>query len=145
MSNEKPLDPQRAEVRERLFGGEGSVSVWDLGRGALVPPFTAVVFAELSPGGSVGRHQQASDDELVIVLQGEGVLYVDGRAAACGRGSVVGLAKGSVLEIDNASIEAPLQYVIVKARRGAESKAVEPIDDRAHVPEVVEVDGHEVR
>lgn len=117
MSDEKPLDPERAEVRDRLFGGEGSVSVWDLGKGALVPPFSAVVFAVLSPGARVGRHRQESDDELVIVLEGEGVLYVDGRAAACVPGSVVGLAKGAVLEIDNASIEAPLRYVIVKARR----------------------------
>lgn len=109
-----PLAASRAEVRPALFGGEGEVRVWDLG--PVVPPFTAVVFAELSPSGRVGRHQQTTDDELVIVLEGEGVLYVDGAAQACMRGSVVSLPRGGVLEIDNASTEQALRYVIVKAR-----------------------------
>jgi quercetin dioxygenase-like cupin family protein len=118
-----PLDRERAEVRTALFGGEGDVTVWGLGTGssrgesALVPPFSAVVMAELASGGRVGKHRQDGQDELVIVLDGEGVLYVDGQANACVAGSVVGLAAGSVLEIDNASPTEALRYLIVKARR----------------------------
>lgn len=108
------LDPKRASAREKLFGGTGTVRVWDLG--ARTPPFTAVLYCELDPGGRVGKHRQDADEEIVIVVEGEAVLYVDGKANACGRGGAVALPKGAVLEIDNASADAPVRYLIVKAR-----------------------------
>lgn len=119
----RPLDPARASVRTSLFGGEGSVRVWAL---APVPaPFTVALHCELDPGGRVGAHAQQSDDEIVIVTAGEGVLYVDGRAHPCVPGSLVALPLGARLEIDNASTTEPLVYLIVKARRPAEAVEVE--------------------
>jgi quercetin dioxygenase-like cupin family protein len=109
-----PLDPSRASARRELFGGKNTVRVWDLG--ALTPPFTAVLFCELEPGGRVGAHRQEHDDEVVVVVAGEAVLYVDGRAHGCVPGGAVALPRGSLLEIDNASVEAPVRYLIVKAR-----------------------------
>jgi quercetin dioxygenase-like cupin family protein len=110
-----PLDPSRADVRTGLFGGEGTVRVWDLG--ARTPPFTAVLYCELEGGARVGAHRQQGDDEIVIVVGGEGVLYVEGRPHACAAGSAVPLPDGATLEIDNASAAEPLRYLIVKARR----------------------------
>lgn len=110
-----PLEPARAAVRSDLFGGQGVVRVWDLG--ARTAPFSAVLHCELDPGGRVGKHRQDTDDEVVIVVGGEGVLYVDGRAHAAMRGTAVALPLGCDLEIDNASPSAPLTYLIVKARR----------------------------
>ena len=109
-----PLDPTRADVRRDLFGGEGVVRVWDLG--AAPAPFTAVLYCELAAGGRVGEHVQQSDDELIVVLAGEAVLYVDGRAHGCVAGNCVGLPLGARLAIDNASMDAPVRYLIVKAR-----------------------------
>ncbi len=106
------------EIRERLFGGEGSVGVASL-VGALTPPFTAALFCELSPGGSVGAHRQADDDEIVIALDGEASIYVDKVVRAVGPLDVVSLKHGSTLEIANASLEHPFRYLIVKARRAA--------------------------
>ncbi len=111
--NDDPLDPTRADARHALFGGEGTVRVWDLG--ARVAPFTAVLYCELEPGGRVGRHVQERDPEIVVVVEGEAVLRVDGRARACVRGGAVALPLGATLEIDNASIDAPVRYLIVKA------------------------------
>jgi quercetin dioxygenase-like cupin family protein len=115
MTVRDPLDPARASVRPALFGGEKAVHVWDCG--ARTAPFTAVLFCRLEPGGRVGKHRQDTDDEVVVVVGGEGVLYVDGAAHAAMRGSAVALPLGSTLEIDNASLDAWLEYVIVKARR----------------------------
>lgn len=95
--------------------------VWDLG--ARTAPFTAVLWCELEPGGRVGKHRQDTDDEVVIVVEGEGVLYVDGKAFASVRGSAVALPLGGALEIDNASADTPLRYVIVKARRQSSSSS----------------------
>ena len=111
-----PLDPSRASVRRELFGGTGAVRVWDLG--GTTPPFTAVLFCELDPLGRVGEHVQREDQEVVVVLSGEAVLYVDGRPHGCVPGSAVALPLGSRLSIDNASPKEPVRYVIVKARIG---------------------------
>ncbi len=109
-----PLAPERATVRTALFGGERAVRVWDLG--ARTPPFTAVLHCELEPGGRVGEHVQETDDEVVIVVSGEATIYVDGVAHGSVPGTAVALALGSRLAIDNASPDAPVRYLIVKAR-----------------------------
>lgn len=109
-----PLDPARGDPRAALFGGEGVVRVWDLG--GRVGALSAVLWCELEPGGRVGRHVQSHDDEVVIVVEGEGVIYVQGQPTACVRGSAVALPLGRTLEIDNASRTEPLRYLIVKAR-----------------------------
>jgi uncharacterized cupin superfamily protein len=117
MTLRDPLDPSRCNARPALFGGEGTVRVWDLG--GRTAPLTAVLWCELEPGGRVGKHRQDTDDEVVIVVEGEGVIYVDGTAHAAIRGSAVALPLGKTLEIDNASGDAPLRYLIVKARRAS--------------------------
>jgi quercetin dioxygenase-like cupin family protein len=108
-----PLDPSRCDARPSLFGGEGTVRVWDLG--GRVGALSAVLFCELEPGGRVGKHVQSHDDEVVIVLEGEAVIYVQGQPHACVKGSAVPLALGQTLEIDNASPTEPVRYLIVKA------------------------------
>ena len=65
----------------------------------------------------MGAHVQDRDDEVIVVIAGEGAIYVDGRAHGCRAGSAVALPLGARLEIDNASITEPLTYLIVKARR----------------------------
>lgn len=108
-----PLDPSRCDARPSLFGGEGTVRVWDLG--GRVGALSAVLFCELEPGGRVGKHLQSHDDEVVIVLEGEAMIYVQGQPHACAKGSAVPLALGQTLEIDNASPTEPVRYLIVKA------------------------------
>jgi len=110
-----PLPFRSPDARERLFGGEGTVLVEALA-GALCPPFTAALSCELSPGGRVGAHVQQADSEIIIGLEGEAVLYVDDRPHPVSPGTVVALALGKQLAIDNASIEAPFRYLIIKGR-----------------------------
>lgn len=103
----------RPERRDALFGGQGSVLVESL-VGTLCAPFTVALHCELSAHGSVGEHVQQSEDELLIVLDGEGTILVNSAARPVGAGSVVGLALGQRLAISNTA-DTPLRYLIVKA------------------------------
>jgi quercetin dioxygenase-like cupin family protein len=102
-------------VRSNLFGGRGEVAVYSLldGDGS---PFTAVLWCELAPSGSVGRHVQEEFPEVIVGLDGDGSASVDGTPRPLGPGDVVHLALGSVLSIENHSSTVPLTYLIVKAR-----------------------------
>ena len=105
-------------TRERLFGGEGAVTIWNLLGAAAAPPFSAVLSCELDPGGSVGRHVQEHDPEIVLGLEGDGEATVDDRTVPLGPGDVVHLPLGSILAIRNRDAGAPLRYLIVKAAVG---------------------------
>lgn len=110
------LDDRKAAKREALFGGRGAVRVWDLLGARQAAPFTAALWCELDPGGSVGRHVQEQFPELVIGIEGRGEARVDDRICALGEGDAVHLPLGSVLAITNLSSEVPLRYLIVKAQ-----------------------------
>lgn len=110
-----PLDEAKATIRTDLFGGRGSVRIWDLG--ARTPPFSATLFCELDANGTVGRHQQESEVEQVVVVEGSATITVSGRAHTCVRGSAVAVPLGAILAIDNGP--APLRYLIIKASRSA--------------------------
>ena len=110
------FDRSRAhDVRDALFGGRGAVRVWGLGARALLLPFRAVLACELDPGGSVGAHVQAEYPEIVVFIEGSGTAKVGGAPTAVVPGSVVELALGQTLAIENASTAAPLRYLIIKA------------------------------
>ena len=100
-----------------LFGGHGEVRVWDLLGKAALPPFEAVLACELEAGGSVGAHRQATADEIVVIVAGEGRATVDGVEQPLAPGSAVTLALGQLLTLENGSADEPLSYLIVKARR----------------------------
>jgi quercetin dioxygenase-like cupin family protein len=109
------LDETQADARTALFGGKGTVRVWDLLRGRSAEPFAAVLACSLDPGGSVGPHVQQAFPEIVVCLDGEGTALVDGAGHPMHPGSVVHLPFGSTLSIENRSESAPLRYLIVKA------------------------------
>lgn len=109
------LSQERCDVREALFGGRGEVRVWSvLAAGA--EPFTAALWCELAPAGSVGPHVQEEFPELIIGVSGEGQASVNGEACELGPGDSVFLPLGAVLALENRSQSEPLRYLIVKAR-----------------------------
>jgi quercetin dioxygenase-like cupin family protein len=102
-------------VRDNLFGGEGTVLVWDLLGERMAGPFTAVLSCELEENGRVGAHVQEEYDEIVVGLTGCGEARVSGRAQPFGPGAVVYLPCGASLELVNARDNGPLRYLIIKA------------------------------
>ncbi|MEZ4454432.1 MAG: cupin domain-containing protein [Nannocystaceae bacterium] len=111
------MQPTKPPDRRRdLFGGVGEVLVWDLLGADAAPPFTAILRCELAPGGHVGRHVQQAFPEIVVGLGGVGEAKIGGIAHRLAVGDVVYLPLGEVLELRNLGPEAPLHYLIVKAR-----------------------------
>ncbi len=104
--------------REALFGGKGAVTVWNLLGREQAPPFAAVLSCELEPGGSVGRHKQQQFPEIVLGLEGDGEATVNGEVKPLSPGDVVFVPHGSSLALANRSEDAPLRYLIIKARGG---------------------------
>lgn len=102
-------------VHQNLFGGKGTVTV-ELALERQPPAFECALRCTLSPGGSVGAHQQEECDEVLVVISGKGRATVDGKAHPLQAGSVVPLALGQTLALENAGKRAPLRYLLVKAR-----------------------------
>ncbi len=48
-----------------------------------------VDYAVLPPGASIGIHTHGDDEEIYLVLEGQGVMHVDGHEFRVGPGSVV--------------------------------------------------------
>ena len=94
--------------------------MWDLLGDAGLPPFTAVLACELEAGGVVGRHVQQEFAEIVVFTEGRGRAVVGGAAREVGEGSVVPLALGQTLSIENLEAERPLRYLIIKAAPGSD-------------------------
>lgn len=105
--------------QEALFGGTGTVAVWDLLGRLSAPPFSAVLSCELEAGGEVGKHVQQRDPEIIIGLSGDGEAEVDELVQPLVPGSVIYLGHGQTLSIRNRSDAEPLRYFIVKAQTGS--------------------------
>jgi glyoxylate utilization-related uncharacterized protein len=101
--------------REALFGGRGTVRVWNLSPTPM-PPFTALLACELDPGGSVGAHVQQEFPETLIVIEGHGEAKVSEEPVALAPGVVVFLPLGKTLALENGSANVPLRYLIIKAQ-----------------------------
>jgi len=108
---------ETADRREALFGGQGTVAVWNLMKGA-APPFSAILACELEPRGLVGPHVQQRDPEIVIGVEGEGIATVGKDTISLTPGVVVHVPHGRRLSLQNVSETEPLRYLIIKARVG---------------------------
>ena len=107
---------KKGDARSALFGGQGTVTVWDLLGATEAKPFSAALGCELEPGGSVGIHVQQRDPEILIGLGGRGEAEVGGVVKPLNRGDLVYLAAGQPLSIQNLSKIEALEYLIIKAR-----------------------------
>jgi len=82
--NDLPLEERVAH------GGEGRIlfkRVFD--SGAFQGPWNFVDYAVLPPGASIGMHTHAGNEELYLVLEGEGRMRLDGREFPVRPGSVI--------------------------------------------------------
>ena len=109
--------------QEALFGGTGTVAVWDLLGRLRAPPFSAVLSCELEAGGAVGKHVRQRDPEILIGLGGDGEAEVDEVAHPLVAGAVIYLGHGQTLSIRNCSDAEPLRYFIIRAQTEAQTKA----------------------
>ena len=102
---------------ERAHDGDGylrTARVIERAPGELV---TFLDLTEIPPGVSVGRHTHGPDDEeLYVVVDGTGVVELDGREHEVGPGDVVVNAPGGTHAL-RATGERPLRMVVVDVAR----------------------------
>lgn len=103
-------------MRAALFGGTGSVRVYNLQGARAMPPFESVLACTLDAGGRVGAHVQQEFAEIVVGVRGRGLALVNGKPRALEPFDVVHLPLGAQLEIQNASDAETLEYLIIKSR-----------------------------
>lgn len=95
-------DDQRREVRERMRGGPGRVTLCH----HLMPDDLKAkcrLCAELviPPGGGIGPHMHEGEDEIFIIRRGSGLMTDDGRETAVGPGDAIVTGNGACHEIRN--------------------------------------------
>jgi quercetin dioxygenase-like cupin family protein len=110
------FDAPTADRRADLFGGNGTVAIWNLLGRQAAPPFEAVIACELEPSGHVGTHLQQQCDEIIVCLEGDGIVAIQGGEQPLRPGTVAYLQQGKTLSIRNPS-DTPLRYLIIKAAR----------------------------
>ena len=70
--------------------GDGTIGFHRLFAAAdFVGPCNFVDYAVLPPGSSIGRHRHGHDEEIYLVLSGQGTMQRDGETFRVGPGSVV--------------------------------------------------------
>ena len=85
-------------------------------------PVHFVDYAVLPPGASIGRHRHGRDEELYLVLEGSGMLHLDGRDVRVGPGSVIVNRAGGVHGLRN-DTEAPLRLFVIEVGLAASGAA----------------------
>lgn len=122
----KPLHPDQATIREKLFGGKGAVQIWNCLSSQPTGPFKAALWCALEPSGFVGRHRQVEFPEIVLCVGGTGHAVVDDTAHSLEKGVLVYLPLGSALSLHNDSDSLPLEYVILKAQSSKNGRSDGP-------------------
>ena len=110
----RPVD-MKAEVRDKMRGGAGSVTVHHYFE---KPEFTANVRLcarlVLPPGAGIGVHQHAGEDEVYIITRGSGILDDGKEKKRVNAGDAVLTGKGDSHAIHNDGRE-PLELIAVIA------------------------------
>jgi mannose-6-phosphate isomerase-like protein (cupin superfamily) len=88
-----------------------------LGAEAFEGPWNFVDYAVLPPGASIGRHTHGDDEELYLILDGQGTMHLDGREFPVRAGHVVLNRRGGTHGLVNDS-DAPLRLFVVEVACG---------------------------
>jgi len=114
------IDPPQAHVLELRPGARGRRTL------LAGPPQTAGMrsgVVVLGPGESVGRHSTGSREELIVVLEGQGEVRLEGTGPlAVEAGMAAYVPPATTHDVVNRG-EAPLRYVYVVAEGMAPGRA----------------------
>lgn len=117
MTNEFDRANLHTAPHERVtaHGGDGQIEFCRLVEsGALAGGVNFIDHAVLPPGVSIGRHRHAVDEEeLYLVLSGEGVMWRDGAEFAVQRGDLVRNPPGGAHGLRNTG-DGPLELFVIE-------------------------------
>ncbi len=104
--------------RVRAHGGDGAIGFHRLfDAHDFAAPVHFVDHAVLPPGTSIGLHRHGADEELYLVLEGEGTLVRDGETIAVGPGTVVVNRAGGEHGLRNTG-SVPLRLFVIEVGIG---------------------------
>ena len=78
----------------------------------------------LEPGVSIGPHTHSGDEEVYVILEGRGVMTVDGREHPVQAGDLCVTRDGRSHSLKNNS-EAPLRLLVVCCQLGGQTRSEE--------------------
>ncbi len=83
-------------------------------------PWNFVDYAVIPPGASIGRHTHGDDEEIYLVLEGSGEMFVDGKTFRVGAGDVIRNRPGGTHGLRN-DTDRPLRIFVVEVALGTRS------------------------
>ncbi len=114
---------EKSDLEEvRAHGGRGTILFKRILDGRdLEGAWHFVDYAVLPPGAGIGRHTHGEDEELYLVLEGEGEMELDGETFPVRKGSVILNRRGGTHALRNVS-SAPLEIFVVEVGLKKEEK-----------------------
>ncbi len=115
MTPRRVFELEKADLEKvRAHGGRGTILFKRILDGRdLEGAWHFVDYAVLPPGTSIGRHTHGEDEELYLVLEGEGEMELDGEVFPVRKGSVILNRRGGTHSLRNGS-NAPLEIFVVE-------------------------------
>lgn len=100
--------------RLQAHGGDGEIGFHRVFEAALFEsPCNFVDYAEIPPGASIGRHRHGDDEEIYLVLDGDGVMTLDDESLEVSAGSVIVNRRNGVHGLRNVG-DRPLRLFVVE-------------------------------
>jgi mannose-6-phosphate isomerase-like protein (cupin superfamily) len=100
------------EVRPKMRGGKGEITLTELGGKALQKHLRVLSEIVIPPCASIGVHEHSGETEYFIILEGEGVVDDSGTKVVVKKGDVVVTGGGATHGIENTGM-IPIRMVAV--------------------------------
>ena len=102
----KKKEHQEIETREKMRGGDGTVTVRHYFKPEEIKARTRLC-SELSlpPGASIGAHDHIAEDEIYIIQKGRGIMTDSGKEFSVETGDAILTGQGASHSIKNTGAE----------------------------------------
>ncbi len=109
----KKMAEMAVETRENMRGGAGTVTLQHLFKADEIKARSRLCARlTIPPGAGIGAHRHDGEDELFVVIKGEGVVDEDGGTARVTAGDAILTGQGASHAIRNEGTE-PLEILAV--------------------------------
>jgi mannose-6-phosphate isomerase-like protein (cupin superfamily) len=90
---------------------------WIYEKGDFVSPLHHVATVTVPPGGAIGEHLHDGTEELYLILEGSGLVYVDGTVTRVKRGDLILTGPGHSHRLDNDG-DSPVLLIAINSELG---------------------------
>jgi mannose-6-phosphate isomerase-like protein (cupin superfamily) len=94
-------DAMRVELREKMRGGEGTVTLNHFVEEGAHPHLKLAAELTVPPGASIGQHAHSTETEYFVFLEGTGLVNDNGTEVAVKKGDVIITGGGAFHRVQN--------------------------------------------